>query len=162
MMQKINFCEKKINSFVLYTPENEGDCVDAVPFREEVIMANRRMISSLVMESDAFLELPLSSQALYTHLILQADSWGFLSSLNNTKRMIGATQEDVDCLEENGFIIRFKGTPTVCITHWNMMNSLKDRGKSEFPEKKLVRQDGGVYVLRSAKDILDDDDDEED
>lgn len=120
-------------------------------------MATRRMISDLVLESDAFLEMPLSAQALYTHLILQADGWGFLSSLNNTRRMIGASQEDVDCLEKNGFIIRFKGTPVVCIAHWNMMNSLKDRGRSEFPEKKLVKQDGGMYVLRSGKDDWDDD-----
>jgi len=124
-------------------------------------MATRRMISSIVLESDAFLELPLSSQALYTHLILQADAWGFLSNLNNTRRMIGATQEDVDFLEKTGFIIRFKGTPTVCITHWNMMNTLKEKGKSEFPEKKLVKLDGGVYFLRSTKDILDDDEDED-
>lgn len=128
------------------------------PSAEGLTMATRRMISSLIMESDDFLELPLSSQALYTHLILQADSWGFLSSLNITKRMIGATQEDVDCLEKSGFIIRFKGTPTVCITHWHMMNTLKEKGKSEFPEKKYVKLDGGVYVLK--KDVLDDDDEE--
>lgn len=116
-------------------------------------MATRRMISDLVMESDAFLDLPLSAQALYTHLILQADNWGFLSSLNNTRRMIGASQDDVECLVDNGFIIRFPGTPTVCITHWNMMNSLKtDKGRSEFPEKKLVRQNGGVYVLAKQDD----------
>ena len=120
------------------------------------------MISDLVMESDAFLELPLSSQALYTHLILQADNWGFLSSLNNTRRMIGATQQDIDCLVDNGFILRFPGTPTIAITHWNMMNTLKEgRGaKSEFPEKKLVRLDGGMYVLRSSRKEYDDDEDQ--
>lgn len=116
-------------------------------------MATRRMISDLVMESDAFLDLPLSAQALYTHLILQADNWGFLSSVNNTRRMIGASQADVECLVDNGFIIRFPGTPTVCIAHWNMMNTLKtDKGRSEFPEKKLVRQNGGVYVLKKQDD----------
>ena len=126
-------------------------------------MATRRMISDLVLGSDDFLDMPLSAQALYCHLILKADQWGFLSSVNSTRRQIGATQADVDCLADNGFIMRFPGTPTICITHWNMMNSLKEgRGaKSEFPERKLVRQDGGVYVLRNnGKDVLDDDDED--
>ena len=105
----------------------------------------RRMISDIVLESDEFLEMPLSAQALYSHLIVQADNWGFLSSLNRVTRMIGATQDDVDCLEQNGFIIRFEGTSTCCIRHWFMMNSPM-KGKSEFPEAKLVKKNGGVYV----------------
>jgi hypothetical protein len=39
-----------------------------------------------------------------------------------------------------------------------MMNTLKEKGKSEFPEKKYVKLDGGVYVLK--KDVLDDDDED--
>ena len=116
------------------------------------------MISDLVLESDSFLELPLSSQALYCHLVLQCDNWGFSASVNKIKRMIGATEEDVNCLVRNGFLIRFPGSPTTCITHWWMMNTLKDsRGSSEFPEKKLVRRDGGVYVLKNGKDDWDED-----
>ena len=112
-------------------------------------MATRRMISDLVLESDDFLEMPLSAQALYTHLVLQSDNWGFNASLNKIKRMIGASEEDVECLVRNGFLIRFPGSPTVCISHWHMMNTIKDsRGKSEFPEAKMVRRDGGKYVLK--------------
>lgn len=116
-------------------------------------MATRRMISDLVLESDAFLEMPLSAQALYSHIILSCDNWGFTASVNRIKRMIGATEQDVDCLVDNGFLLRFQGTPTVCVTHWFMQNSLKDsKGKSEFPELKQVRRDGGMYVLRNQQE----------
>lgn len=70
-----------------------------------------------------------------------------MASAVKTMRMIGATQEDLECLIKNGFILRFPGTPVICITHWHMMNSLKDKmAKSEFPEARLVRLNGGVYV----------------
>jgi len=122
-------------------------------------VATRRMISDLVLESDDFLDMPLSAQALYTHLVLQSDSWGFSASVNKIKRMIGASESDVECLVDHGFLIRFPGTPVVCITHWFMMNTLKDnRGKSEFPEMRQVRRDGGIYVLRNQKEEYDDED----
>ena len=46
-------------------------------------MADRRMFAMTIMDSDAFLDLPLSSQALYVHLCMRADDDGFL---NNAKR----------------------------------------------------------------------------
>ena len=107
------------------------------------------MISDLVVESDEFLDMPLSAQALYCHCVLQADNWGFFSSINTLKRMINATQDDVDTLMAKGFLLRFPGTSTCCIRHWCMMNELK--GKSDFPEAKLVRKDGGVYVIREKE-----------
>ena len=122
-------------------------------------MATRRMISDLVLESDDFLELPLSSQALYTHIILSCDNWGFSPSVNKIKRMIGATDEDVDHLVAKGFLLRFEGSPVVCVTHWFMQNSLKDSKArtSEFPEMRQVRRDGGVYVMRNQREDYDED-----
>ena len=114
----------------------------------------RRMISDLVLESDDFLDLPLSAQALYCHCVVNADNCGFFSNINTIKRMVGATQDDVDALVRAGFLIRFPGTSTSCVKHWKMMNELK--GKSEFPEAKLVRLNGGVYEFR-----LEEDDDED-
>ena len=115
-------------------------------------MSARRMISDTVCGMDSFIEMPLSAQALYFHLVLQADNKGFFGSAVKTMRMIGATKDDLDCLINNGFIIRFPGTPVCCIAHWNMMNTLKtDRMKSDFREAKLVRLDGGTYVLREEE-----------
>ena len=113
----------------------------------------RRMISDHVMESDEFLDMPLSAQALYAHLVLHSDNWGFTSQLNIIRRMIGATQSDVDCLVEKGFLMRFPGTSVVCIRHWNVMNSISGKGRSEFQEARLVRKDGGVYVYKGDEDF---------
>lgn len=116
-------------------------------------MSAKRMISDTVCGMDSFVEMPLSAQALYFHLVLQADNKGFFSSAVKTMRMIGASESDMDCLVRNGFIIRFPGTPVCCVRHWNMMNNLKtERGKSDFQEAKMVRLDGGVYVLRKQDD----------
>lgn len=116
-------------------------------------MAAKRMISDTVCGMDDFVEMPLSAQALYFHLVLQADNKGFFSSAVKTMRMIGAGESDFNTLIERGFIIRFPGTSVCCIRHWNMMNNLKmDRSKSDFQEAKLVRLDGGVYVLRNQYD----------
>ena len=111
----------------------------------------KRMISSVVTGSDKFVELPVSAQALYFHLVLEGDNKGFFSCAVSTARKIGAKPEDIDTLVNNGFLIRFPGTPVMAITHWNMMNNLKDKvTKSEFQEAKMVRLDGGVYVLRDG------------
>lgn len=117
-------------------------------------MSAKRMISDTVCGMDSFVEMPLSAQALFFHLVLQADNKGFFGSAVKTIRMIGASQKDMDCLIKNGFIIRWNSG--VCaIRHWNMMNSLKtERAKSDFQETKYVRLDGGVYVLRDDQEEL--------
>ena len=47
-------------------------------------MAEKRMFARKIIDSDAFLEMPLSAQALYFHLNMRADDDGFV---NNPKRM---------------------------------------------------------------------------
>ena len=113
------------------------------------------MISDLVLESDDFIDLPLSAQALYCHCVVNSDNAGFFSSINIIKRMIGAQQEDVDALVNAGFLIRFPGTSTCGIRHWKMMNELTGKSKSEYPEAKLVRLNGGVYELRDEENYED-------
>lgn len=139
--------------FFVFTPHysNQWDAHPSLFLKGH--MSAKRMISDTVCGMDSFVEMPLSAQALYFHLVLQADSKGFFSSAVKTMRMIGAKQEDLECLINNGFILRFPGTTTCCIRHWNMMNTLKStQSKSDFQEAKLVRLDGGVYVLRTEND----------
>lgn len=47
-------------------------------------MAEKRMFARKIIDSDAFLEMPLSAQALYFHLNMRADDDGFV---NNPKRI---------------------------------------------------------------------------
>ena len=56
-------------------------------------MANKRMFSSAVLESDAFLDLPPKSQNLYVHLNMRADDDGFASP-KSVMRSAGCTALD--------------------------------------------------------------------
>jgi len=124
-------------------------------------MATRRMIADTILGSDKFLALPLSAQMLYIHYILDADNKGFFASALSTMRRVGASQKDYELLIDHGYLIRFP-SGVHCITHWNMMQTLKnDRSNTSFAEAKQVRQDGGVYVMRKAEDREDDWDDED-
>ena len=68
-------------------------------------MAERRMMSKKIIDSDAFTEMPLSSQALYFHLLLRADDDGFLNNAKKIMRDVGANQNDYDMLLMKRFII---------------------------------------------------------
>lgn len=46
-------------------------------------MAERRMFAKTIIDSDSFLDMPLSAQALYFHLSMRADDDGFI---NNPKK----------------------------------------------------------------------------
>ena len=120
-------------------------------------MATRRMVSDIVVGSDKFLAMPLSTQMLYVHYLLDADNAGFFSSALTTMRKVGATHDDYQMLLDQGYLLRFP-TGVHCITHWNMMQTLKnDRKNTSFAEQKLVRLNGGEYVLRKHEELDDDD-----
>lgn len=70
-------------------------------------MAQKRMFSRQITESDAFLDLPLSAQCLYFHLSLSADDEGFISSGKRIVRAIGAEDDDLSRLVESGFLFFF-------------------------------------------------------
>ena len=61
-------------------------------------MAEKRMFSKTIVESDAFLDMPLSAQALYFHLSMRADDDGFLNNAKKIMRTINANQNDYDLL----------------------------------------------------------------
>ena len=42
-------------------------------------MAERRMFAKTIIDSDAFLDMPLSAQSLYFHLAMRADDDGFIN-----------------------------------------------------------------------------------
>ena len=56
-------------------------------------MANRRMFSKDVVETDKFLNMPLTSQALYFHLGMEADDDGFIASPKKVQRAVGCRFE---------------------------------------------------------------------
>ena len=88
-------------------------------------MAERRMISKKITDTDAFLDMPLSSQALYFHFIQNADDDGFVGSPNSIIRKIGANRNDYDLLLAKRFIIEFP-TGICVIKHWRIHNYIQN------------------------------------
>ncbi|HEL0614625.1 TPA: replisome organizer [Streptococcus equi subsp. zooepidemicus] len=104
-------------------------------------MAERRMLSKSVIQSDRFLEMPLSSQALYMHLNICADDDGFVGNPKTIIRMIGASEDDFKLLFAKGFIIIFE-TGIIVISHWKRNNYIqKDRYKETMykSEKSFLK-----------------------
>lgn len=112
-------------------------------------MAQRRMFSKDITEHDGFLEMPLSTQALYFHLGMQADDDGFVSP-NRIVRMIGCQADDIKLLIAKRFILPFEDG-VVVIKHWQINNYIqKDRYKITKHVEKMALlkvKDNGAYTL---------------
>lgn len=102
-------------------------------------MAERRMFAKTVIDSDAFLDMPLSAQALYFHLSMRADDDGFINNPKKIQRMIGASDDDGKLLTMKRFIIPFE-SGVVVIKHWKIHNYIqKDRYKETmYKEEKAM------------------------
>lgn len=106
------------------------------------------MFTNDITDSDLFIELPLSAQALYFHLGLHADDEGFLSSPKRILRAIGCNEDDLKLLIAKSFVICFD-SGIIVITHWNLHNNIrKDRKKNTLfeSEKALLMLKNGVYA----------------
>lgn len=117
------------------------------------------MFSKQIIDSDAFLEMPLSTQALYFHLSMRADDDGFLNNAKKVMKIIGANQNDYDLLVAKSFVIQFPDGICV-IKHWRINNYLrKDRyTETIYQEEKahLTVQPNGRYSLRNTTESDDD------
>ena len=113
-------------------------------------MAERRMISKTVIDTDLFLDMPPTSQLLYFHLELRADDEGFVLNPKTIQRMVGASNDDFSILIAKNFIIPFE-SGVVVITHWLVHNSVrKDRIKetSCSKEKAMLHVNNDrVYLI---------------
>lgn len=85
-------------------------------------MANRRMFSLDIVDTDAFLSLSLSAQALYFHLGMRADDDGFVSSPYKIMRFIGANAIDLQNLIDRKFVL-LMNDGIIIIKHWWMHNT---------------------------------------
>ena len=113
-------------------------------------MAERRMFTKKITESDAFLEMPMSSQALYFHLCMNADDDGFVKNPKSIQRLVGCNDDDLKLLIGKRFVIPFE-SGIIVIKHWRMHNLLrKDRYKETvYTDEKamLFIKEDGAYTL---------------
>ena len=118
-------------------------------------MANRRMFSLDVVDTDIFLDLPISSQALYFHLGMRADDDGFVSSPKRVTSMIGANQDDLKLLIAKGFIIALEDG-IIVIRHWKQNNYIQnDRRKNTIYQSQLaaLTVSNGIYEVDTQDSI---------
>lgn len=112
-------------------------------------MANRRMFSLDVVDTDRFLEMPASSQNLYFHLGMRADDDGFVSSPRKITKLVNCGEDDLNILISRGFVIAFDGG-IVVIRHWRQNNYIQsDRYKGTIYQEELsiLEVNNGVYKI---------------
>lgn len=116
------------------------------------------MMSKQIIDSDAFLDMPATSQLLYFHMLQRADDDGFINNPKKIQRMIGCSEDDLKLLIVKNFIIPFE-SGIVVIKHWRIHNYIqKDRYKSTaYVEEKsrLDIKDNGAYTLLDTECIQD-------
>ena len=112
-------------------------------------MAERRMFAKTIIDSDMFLDMPLSTQALYFHLSMRADDDGFINNPRKIQRMIGASDDDLKVLVMKRFILPFD-SGVVVIKHWKIHNYIRnDRYKETvYKEERALLEikDNGAYT----------------
>lgn len=113
-------------------------------------MAERRMFAKTIIDSDAFLDMPLSTQSLYFHLSMRADDDGFINNPKKIQRMVGGSDDDLKLLIAKSFIIPFE-SGVVVIKHWKIHNYIRsDRYKETvYREEKdmLFLKENNAYTL---------------
>lgn len=101
------------------------------------------MFAKTIIDSDIFLDMPLSTQCLYFHLSMRADDDGFINNPKKIQRMVGSSDDDLKLLIAKNFIIPFE-SGVVVIKHWKIHNYIqKDRYKETLykDEKSLLITD---------------------
>ena len=100
-------------------------------------MAERRMFAKTIIDSDAFLDMPQSSQLLYFHLSMRADDEGFINNPKAIMRNVGCKEDDLKLLFAKKFVIPFE-SGIVVIKHWKIHNYIqKDRFKpTKYQDEK--------------------------
>ncbi len=118
-------------------------------------MAERRMFAKTIIDSDAFLDMPVTARLLYYDLAMRADDDGFVNSPKKIMRMIGASEDDLSILVIRKFIIPFE-SGVVVIKHWKIHNYLRnDRYKPTAYQKEkalLVEGENKSYHLVDQMD----------
>lgn len=112
-------------------------------------MAERRMFAKAIIDSDIFLDMPVTARLLYYDLAMRADDDGFINAPKKIMRMIGASQDDLNILILRKFIIPFE-TGIVVIKHWRIHNYIQnDRYKETIyqNEKGQLSLNNKVYEM---------------
>jgi len=113
-------------------------------------MAERRMFSKKIIDSDVFVDMPLSAQALYLHIGMNADDDGMVGNPKKVQRSIGASDDDLKLLIAKEFVIAFP-SGVIAVKHWKVNNQIrKDRHQETIyldEKATLLEDESNVYQL---------------
>jgi hypothetical protein len=119
-------------------------------------MAERRMFAKTIIDSDAFLEMPTTSQLLYFHLSMRADDDGFVNKPKSLMRMVGCKDDDLKLLFVKKFLIPFE-SGVVVIKHWKIHNYIRKDTYTEtkYKEEKatLELDENSAYRLAGSSPL---------
>lgn len=105
-------------------------------------MATKRMFSKDIVGSDAFQDMPASSQLLYFHLGMEADDDGFIGNPKKIARSIGMAEDDMKILVAKRFVLLFESGVLVIKHHrinnnWDKYNCKRTMYLEEFNQLYL-------------------------
>lgn len=102
-------------------------------------MAERRMFAKSIIDSDAFVEMPMSTQCLYFHLGMKADDDGVVNNPKSIMRMIGAKEDDMNVLIAKKFVLVLDNQ-VIVIKHWKINNYIQNDRYVPSKYKHLIEQ----------------------
>ena len=112
-------------------------------------MAERRMFAKTIIDSDAFLDMPLGARCLYMTMGMLADDDGFVNSPKAIMRQCGCSEDDLKTLIVKKFVIPFD-SGIIVIKHWRINNYLqRDRlTPTKYQEElsTLTVEENGSYT----------------
>ena len=122
-------------------------------------MAGKRMFSMKICDSDAFLDMPMSTQCLYFHLNMRADDDGFIGNPRKIMKFIGASEDDLKLLIAKRFVLVFEDSGVIVIKHWRMHNTISKNRYHEtqyVDEKSMLRlKENNAYTFDEGEEIND-------
>lgn len=113
-------------------------------------MAERRMFAKTIIDSDAFLDMPVTSRLLYYDLGMRADDDGFVNAPKKIMRMVGASDDDIKILCARKFLIPFD-SGVVVIKHWRINNYLRS---DRYQETKYISERAELSVEENGSYTL--------
>jgi len=99
----------------------------------------KRMFSSIITKQDDFLDMPLSAQALYFHINMEADDEGFVSNVKSLRRQVRSSEDDLKILVAKRYLLTFE-SGVVVIKHWLIHNTIRQDRVIETTYKEEKRQ----------------------
>lgn len=116
-------------------------------------MSQKRMFSKQIIDTDLFLEMPLSTRLLYYDFCMRADDDGFIDSPKKIIKMIGCSEDDLKILITKNYLIPFESKVCV-ITHWLIHNTIrKDRYNPTIhvEERSQLNITDKIYQINKEK-----------